>query len=177
MILAVLLLYIYPISESFERQDDVSYVVAFRTVTNFVDSVRNKGYITPTMYNEFHEQLHATGNTYDVQMEHYHKKYDPVYQDNLFDPTQPSTFQGDFQVNDDGFYNEQIFKVLFPDNADPKDSKTRRYRMSVGDLFKVTVVNTNRTNATVLRDILNNGNSPTEKIVIPYGGMVQNEDY
>jgi hypothetical protein len=53
----------------------------------------------------------------------------------------------------------------------------RRYTMSTGDFFKVTVVNTNRTNATLIRDFLNNGNTATEKIVIPYGGMVENEDY
>jgi hypothetical protein len=173
LILTILLLYFFPISEAYERQDDISYMVALRTVTEFTDSVRNKGYITPTMYNDFFNQLQTTGNTFDVKMEHYHKKYTPVYTD----PTDPLTFQKKITVDYDGFYTPQIMKRLFPDDGKAIDDVNRRYTMSTGDFFKVTVVNTNRTNATLIRDFLNNGNTATEKIVIPYGGMVENEDY
>ncbi|MBL0385852.1 hypothetical protein JJB07_04240 [Tumebacillus sp. ITR2] len=171
LILAVLLLYFYPMSEGFERQDDISYMVALKAVTTFTDSVRNKGYISPQMYNDFFTELQTTGNTFDVKMEHQHKRYDPT----IPDPSNPT--QDKYVINYDEFYTQQIMDLMFPDNTTGIDDPSRRYEMQAGDYFKVTVVNTNKTAATLMRDFLNNGSSDTEKIVIPYGGMVLNEDY
>lgn len=143
-----------------------------RAVTSFVDAVRDKGYISPTMYNDFVQAIHATGNTFDIQMEHGYKRYDPVYDD----PTRPETFKGDYAVHYDMFYNAQILPALFPDTQAGKNDSTRRYRLAVGDTFYVMVKNTNRTNGTILHDFLNNAGSIEPKIFIPYGGMVRNED-
>ncbi|WP_145950138.1 hypothetical protein [Paenibacillus sp. Y412MC10] len=175
LILAIILLYVFPLDDSASKQDDVSYMIAFKSVTTFVDSVRNKGYITPTMYNEFFDELHSTGNSYDIQMQHRHKTYDPNY-DNMSNPTNP-TFLGGFSLDYDEFYNEQILDVLFPDNTKKVDDTSRWYKLSKGDYFTVTIKNTNRTPSQVLRDFITNGNDTTAKIYIPYGGMVNNEDY
>jgi hypothetical protein len=171
LLLAILVLYMWPISSSLNKQDDVSEIVVLNSVTNFVDSVRDKGTITPKMYNEFVDRIMLTGNTYDVQMEHKHKRYDPNYNN-------AGTFVGGFTVNYEGFYNAQINKVLFPNSSDSIDSPNRVYKLAAGDFFSVTVKNTNRTTATLINDILSQTiNSPNSKIVIPYGGMVLNEDY
>lgn len=172
LILAILLLFIWPISSALDKQDDVSQLVVTNAVTKFVDSVRDKGFITPTMYNEFADQMALTGNTYDIQMEHLHKRYDPIYND-------AGVFQGGYNVNYEGFYNAQINDKLFPRNSSDKiDSPNRVYKLAAGDFFSVTVKNTNRTPATLISDILNGTiNAPDEKIVVPYGGMVLNEDY
>ncbi len=172
VLVAILLLYIYPISAAYDQQDDVSELVVLRATTFFVDAVRDKGYITPTMYNDFMQAIQATGNSFDVQMEHGQKTYDPVYTD----PSRPDTFTGDYAVHYDTFYKTQILAVLFPISAAGKDDPARRYRMHEGDTFYVTVQNTNRTNGTILHDFLNNANSPNEKIFIPYGGVVRNEN-
>lgn len=173
LILAVLLLYIFPITHTFEEQDDISSMVAFKAVTEFVDSVRDKGYVTPTMYRDFDRRLAATGNIFEVQMEHGHKRYTPIYED----PTNQATFKNEFIVDYDNFYQSQIMGVLFPDNMLPADHSLREYRMNIGDFFQVTVRNTNKTNAAILKDFLNNGSSARHEIYIPYGGMVRNEDY
>ncbi len=89
ILLAVLLLYIYPIYTAFQQQDDISELVVLRATTAFVDAVRDKGYISPTMYTDFRQTIEATGLDFDVQMEHESKKYVPVYDD----PTRPETFQ------------------------------------------------------------------------------------
>ncbi|TKJ83707.1 hypothetical protein PaeCFBP13512_22520 [Paenibacillus sp. CFBP13512] len=169
--IAILLLFVWPIASAFSNQDDTSEIVVFNAVTKFVDSVRDKGYMTPNMYQEFENTLFLTGNTYDIQMEHLHKKYDPVYDDN-------GNFKNDFQVNDEAFYNSQINAKLFPaGNNDPTDP-ARIYKFAVGDFFSITVKNTNRTMATLMSDILyNTGDSPNGKIIVPYGGMILNEDY
>lgn len=171
VLVAVLLLYIYPLSASFDQQDDISELVALRATTAFVDAVRDKGGITPVMYNDFATALAATGNTFDIWMEHDSKKYVPVYDD----PTRPETFQGHYEVQYDAFFNAQILPVLFPNNQVAKDDPSRRYRMRAGDSFSVIVRNTNRTVGTLFFDLLNSTISPNEKIVIPYGGAVRNE--
>jgi hypothetical protein len=172
LIIAVALLYMWPISSAMDKQDDISEIVVMNAVTKFVDSVRDKGFITPTMYNEFVDQMALTGNTYDIAMEHLHKRYDPNYND-------AGVFLGGFNVNYEGFYNAQINDKLFPRNSTDKiDNPSRIYKLAAGDFFSVTVKNTNRTPGTLISDILTgNINAPNEKIVVPYGGMVLNEDY
>lgn len=171
LLIAVLLLYLYPISEAFEQQDDISELVVLKATTTFVDAVRDKGYVSPTMYNDFMEAIAATGNTFDVQMEHSSKKYVPVYDD----PTRQETFRGSYEVHYDAFYNAQILPILFPNSAAEKDDSSRRYKLRVGDTFAVTVKNMNRTPGTILFDFLNQAISPNDKIFIPYGGVVRNE--
>jgi len=172
LILAILLLFIWPISTALNKQDDISGIVIMHTVTQFVDAVRDKGFITPTMYNQFADQMALTGNTYDIQMEHQHKRYDPNYSD-------AGVFLGGYNVNYETFYNAQINDKLFPRNSSDRiDSPNRVYKLAAGDFFSVTVKNTNRTTGTLINDILTGSiNAPNEKIVIPYGGMVLNEDY
>lgn len=179
LILAILLLYFFPLSEGYERQDDISYMVALKAVTNFTDAVRNKGYIDPQMYEDFFNELQKSGNTFDVEMVHQRKRYDPDYNHAMYNPyTNPTPApNGTFVVSYSETYNQQILATLFPDNYLAKDDPDRVYKLYVGDYFKVTVVNTNKTGASLMRDFLNNGSSSTEKIVIPYGGMVLNEDH
>lgn len=171
VLIALLLLYLYPLSAAFDQQDDISELVALRATTSFVDAVRDKGGITPAMYYDFMAALAATGNSFVVEMEHGSKKYVPVYDD----PTRPETFRGIYEIHFDSYYDAQILPVLFPDNTLARDDPSRRYRMRAGDSFSVTVRNTNRTAGTLVFDMLNNTISPNEKIVIPYGGMVRNE--
>lgn len=71
--LIISLMIMYPLYQAAERHDDQMQTVVHLTVTEFVDAVRTKGYISPQMYLEFNEKLGATGNLYDVKMEHRHK--------------------------------------------------------------------------------------------------------
>jgi len=173
-LLAVALMFVYPAAEAYRKQDDLSRLVVYNAVTQFVDAVRNKGYLTPAMYQDFRQEIEATGNVFDVQMEHLHKKYTPVYTD----AANPDTFQNDVDVSYEGFYTTDILSVIYPDNTLPKDHEARRYRMNVGDFFKVTVKNVNRTAGTIMMDFVSgsiSGDAPV--LAFPYGGMVLNEDY
>ncbi|WP_068782419.1 hypothetical protein [Paenibacillus sp. GM2] len=187
ILLAVALLFGYPLYQQAQRHDELSQLVVHTAVTEFVDAVRTKGYITPAMYLDFNRKLGATGNQYDIQMEHLHKRYNPSYSE----PADPSSFQNDFDVYFNGHYTGEIMATLFPDNTEPLNSKQRRYPkpdadlngsgadpMTVGDFFTVKVKNVNRTMATVLFDFFTSGNTGSNtKIYIPYGGMIINEDY
>ncbi|WP_211747850.1 hypothetical protein [Paenibacillus sp. Marseille-Q4541] len=172
-LLAVLLLYIYPAAEAASRQDELSQLTVYNTVTRFVDAVRTKGYLTPTMYDEFHRELSLTGNTYNIELEHLHKKYVPEYTD----PSNQTEFTGKFDVVMDGYYNEQIMPVLYPDNELPVHDSSRRYILTSGDSFRVAVQNTNRTPAVIFQEWLHFGAESASKVAASYGGMVLNEDY
>jgi len=170
-IIAILIMGIWPIYTAYNSQDSSSRIIVMNTVSKFVDSVRDKGYMTPKMYQDFEDQLFLTGNTYDIQMEHLHKRYDPVYNDE-------GTFQDSYKTDYEGFYNTQINNKLFPPGNENMSDPSRVYRFTKGDFFSISVKNTNRTMATLMSDMLFNAtNAPNEKIVIPYGGMILNEDY
>lgn len=174
VLIALALLYIYPAAEAAKRQDELAQLVVYNAVTQFVDAVRMKGYITPVMYQDLLDEMNVTGNSYEVILEHQHKKYHPNY----LDAANPGTFQDSFDVYFLGTHHEMIMAKLFPDNSLPKDSLDRRYQMMVGDFVKVKVKSTNRTAALVLSDFVNGSNSADRvAVAFSYGGMVINEDY
>lgn len=174
VVVACGLMYVWPTQNNYEDQDKIAYNIAYKSATTFADSVRNKGYITPKMYTDFNNELSATDNIYDIQMEHDRKRYNPIYTD----PANPATFQGKFEVYYDGFYTDKIMSTLFPTNSLPVTDTSRKYYLQSGDYFYVTIKNKNFTKATLVSDFLTNSNTgdPT-RIYIPYGGMVNNEDY
>ncbi|PQP81806.1 hypothetical protein C0Q44_19190 [Paenibacillus sp. PCH8] len=173
VLLAVLLLYVYPAAETADRQDDIARMTATQNVTRFVDSVRTKGYISPRMFAEFEEQLAQTGNVYEVSMEHLHKKYVPHYTD----PIVTNSFAGTYEVVQDGYYSAQIRERLFPSSgAASVDDLVRRYKLTTGDFFTVTLKNSNRTPSMLIREWLS-GTAQASAVFIAYGGMVLNEDY
>ncbi|MEC0371502.1 hypothetical protein [Paenibacillus chibensis] len=174
VLLAVALLFIYPAAEAYRKQDDVSRIIVNNAVTQFVDAVRNKGYLSPVMYQDFVNEMAASGNEMEIQMEHLHKQYTPVYTD----ASDPNTFQHEFDVSYAGYYTADIMSVLFPDNETPKDRDIRKYKMNAGDFFKVTIRNPNRTPGTIMMDFVTGSDSGVAPaMAYRYGGMVLNEDY
>ncbi|MCM3130500.1 hypothetical protein PUW24_00055 (plasmid) [Paenibacillus urinalis] len=172
--IALILMMLYPLYQSTVRHDNQIQTVVHQTVTEFVDAVRTKGYISPEMYLQFNKKLGETGNVYDVTLEHMHKKYNPVYSD----PANPATFQNSFDTYYEGHYTEEIMKVLFPETNIPADNDSRKYKLALNDFITVSVKNKNRTMSTIMQDFILVGNSgDVPKIYMNYGGMVLNEDY
>lgn len=173
VILFVVLIF-YAVYQNYKVQDDLAYQNAYHAVTDFVDNVRSKGYITPKMYEDFQRELELGSYTFNVEMKHQQKIYTPVYAD----PNDESSFKNEFVIDYDEYYKSQIEKVLFDEsNSIPKNK--RMYKLQEGDFFEMSVVNLHKTNATMLLDFLtaNTLGSDSSTIVIPYGGMVLNEDY
>lgn len=78
ILISVLILFILPLYITFEKIDDISYSLALKITSNFVDNVTAKGYVSKEMYNDFVTKLSVTGNVYDVKMEHLSRKYEPI---------------------------------------------------------------------------------------------------
>ncbi len=146
MILAVILMFIFPIMDTWERQDDISYMSVYANVVEFVDSVRNLGYITPTMYSQFLQSINATGNRYEVTLEHRKRIY---------------------QI--DGYMN--VYTTSIEEVLNNGDNYTD---MEAGDYFYVSVKNTNKTQSTLMKELIFASRQETFKIGVPYGGMIRN---
>lgn len=159
-----------PTYQSYQKEEDLVYQVAKQAVTDFVDNVRTKGYITPQMYEDFQMELGIGTTLFRTEMVHEQKVYTPIY-------TDTNTFTGQYTVDYDEYYWEQIQKFLFDEtNVIPK--KDRMYKLQQGDFFSVHIENMTKTKSTMLFDFLTGGaGGNDDAISIPYGGMVLNEDY
>ena len=78
IIIAVAIFFILPVYIAYEKKDDISYALALKITTDFVENVNSRGYISADMYNSFISELSVTQNTYDIYLEHTAKKYNPV---------------------------------------------------------------------------------------------------
>ena len=70
VIVAIFIMFIFPLLDTWELQDNLSYATTYATVVDFVDTVRNVGYISPDVYNAFESRLGMTGNTFSIRIEH-----------------------------------------------------------------------------------------------------------
>ena len=56
ILISILILFILPLYIAFEKMDDISYSLALKITSNFVDNVTAKGYLTTITYQGFQSQ-------------------------------------------------------------------------------------------------------------------------
>lgn len=162
VILIVILMFFFPLLDSFERMDDLSYMTVYSATVKFVDAVRNTGHITPAMYTEFMQMIDATGNTYVVEMVHRQENYYPS----------PIASGDPIKLYDEN-YTSQILNVMTGGVAG--GAIVNNYdNFKVGDYFYVSVKNTNYTPATTMKNALMGQLVDSTTIMVPYGGMIRN---
>lgn len=173
--IVVFLLFIYPIKNELERQDETSRIYVLNKTIGFVDSVRNLGYISPDMYENYLSELATTGNLYKVELEHAKLEYIPVMEYNsatgLYE-TQPGEFQKSYMDTGTEAIEECLFPVTYPP-APPLLGHP--YEMRMGDYFTVNIVNQNKTMATRIQEMVYGRGISPEKIFVTYGGMIKDE--
>ena len=69
IVLAAVLMFVFPLMTMSDRTDDVSQLAVETATTEFVDDVRSTGKLSMDKYSQFVEEISATGNSYDVEME------------------------------------------------------------------------------------------------------------
>lgn len=143
LIISILIMFLFPLMDTWDLQDNLSYVTTYATVVDFVDTVRNTGYISPEVYYAFETKLETTGNTFDVTMEH-------------------RKFIEDVSNYQNVYTNDIMAKI----------SSGTNYELDKYDYFYVTVKNTNKTQATVIREFLFANEETSFKIGVAYGGIV-----
>lgn len=157
-ILAIIIMFIFPVYIAYEKKDDISYALAVRYTQDFVDKVRSKGYLTQELYQDYVTHLMATGNTYSVDLEHKHVR---------FDPSNTDVGQASAAVRSEEIYSTEHILNFMEKNEEHK------YVMNVGDNFNVKIKNTNVTTATVIYNIVTvNMSSNNVRIHADYGGRI-----
>ena len=126
-----------------ERNDDIAQLGIQTATVEFVDNVASTGKITLDDYSKFMQQLGATGNSYDVDLEV------KVLDEN---PGKKTTWAVTDKIGENVYYSvytSQIEKEL-GFGIDGKDNGT--YPLKEGDIFTVSVKNTNTTISQMLRN-------------------------
>ncbi len=110
ILIAVIIFFLLPLYIAFEKKDDISYSLALRITTNFVENVKSKGYLSKEMYDNYISRLAVTGNVYDIKLEHVAKKYNPVIYSYNDDYSEVKA-KFDYNMYKDQFENGEINSV------------------------------------------------------------------
>lgn len=173
-LLCAILMLLFPLMTVLDRQDDITYNIVLTECNRFVDACRDTGYITPKMYSEFTNRIISTGNTYDIKLSHIKRSVNPSYKQ----INGILSFTGEYQITHVNYNEHTVLGVLFPYNSILSEhDKSRRYDMSMGDLFFVEVKNKGKTMATAIRDMMMFRHTDNPGIYVRSGGMVRNEAY
>ena len=156
--LAAVLMFVFPLMTMSDRTDDVSQLTVETATTEFVDEIRSTGKITTDKYSKFLENIEATGNTYNVEMQV------QILDEN---PGKKTTQTTKDKIGENVYYSvytSQIEDVL---------NNGQTYKLKEGDIVSVSVKNTNQTLAQQLKNFFYAvvGND-TYTIAASHGGIV-----
>ena len=159
ILLAAILMFIFPMMSVAERSDDVSQLSVQTAVNEFVDNSRTTGKITIENYSKLVNKLNATGNAYEIEMEV------KLLDENVGKKTAWTQSQVIGENTYYSVYTSQIMDVIGQDNTS--------YKMKEGDIFSVKVKNTGKTLAQMMRGVFYSINgSDTYQIAAQHAGAV-----
>lgn len=132
--LAAILMFVFPLMSMSDRTDDVSQLAVQTATTEFVDDVRTTGKLSLTKYNNFVQEISATGNTYDVEMEV------QVLDEN---PGKKASQTETTKIGENVYYTLYTTQIL--ESLQNTNNGNSAYQLKEGDMFSVSVKNTNTT--------------------------------
>lgn len=138
ILLAAILMFIFPLLSMSERGDDISQLSVATATTDFVDNARAVGKITLEEYSKLISTIYATGNSYDVELEV------KVLDENV---GKKSAWTEGTVIGENVYYSiytSQIVESL---------EKNGVYAMKEGDIFSASVKNTNKTMSQTIRGV------------------------
>lgn len=162
IVLAAVLMFIFPLMTMSDRTDDVSQLSVETATTEFVDDVRTTGRLSIDKYNTFVQTLAATGNSYEVEMEL------QVLDEN---PGKKTTQTESTKIGENVYYTMYTSQIL--DTINPSSGQTKTLALKEGDIFSTSVRNTNTTMSQQLKNFFYSvtGND-TYVIAAEHGGIV-----
>ena len=137
--LAAILMFIFPLMSTADRTDDISTQAVDTATTEFVDEIRSTGKITQDNYDAYVQTISSTGNSFEVEIEV------QILDDN---PGKKVTEAEATKVGENYYYSQYTSQIL-----DTVNSEGVMF-LKEGDIVTVTVRNTNRTIATILKDFV-----------------------
>lgn len=160
ILLAAILMFIFPLLSVSERNDDISQLSVAAATAEFVDNSRSIGKITSDNYSKLISTINATGNSYDVEMEV------KVLDENI---GKKSAWTQGTVIGENVYYSvytSQIVEVI-------QNSENGVYTMKEGDIFSVSVKNTNKTLSQTIRGVFYSiSGSDVYSIAAQHSGVV-----
>jgi hypothetical protein len=138
ILLAAVLMFIFPLLSISERSDDISQLSVQTATAEFVDNARSVGKITMDEYSKLISTINATGNSYDVELEV------KVLDENI---GKKSEWTQGTVIGENSYYSiytSQIVETLEKDGV---------YAMKEGDILSASVKNTNKTLSQTIRSV------------------------
>lgn len=132
IVLSVILMFIFPLLTMADRTDDVSQLTVDIATVEFVDEVRTTGIITKSEYEKFTSNIATTGNTYNIELEVSVKDENPGRKMTM-----------DSSTNDD--IGENVYYSIYTSQIMDSIKNNGEYILKEGDVFSVSVKNTNQT--------------------------------
>lgn len=139
IVLAAILMFIFPLMTVSERSDDVSQLSVQSATTQYVDSIRTTGKMTMAQYDKFVQTINATGNTFDVEIEL------KILDENPAKKTAQVSYT---KIGENVYYSKYTSQIM---NDLRKNSQIK---LKEGDIVSVSVRNTNTTVSQLLRNFL-----------------------
>lgn len=135
--IAVVALFIVPVMATANQNDKITQTSVQTIVTEFVNTSAREGKITEENYDDFIQKLHATGNTYSVELEV------QVLDDNPGKKGENKNVIG-----------ENIYYSVFKNDIESKIKSDHAYYLKKGDYVKAKVQNSNVTFGTQFKNFL-----------------------
>ena len=158
ILLAAVLMFIFPLLSVSERSDDISQLSVASATAEFVDNSRSIGKITMDNYTTLISKINATGNSYDVELEV------KVLDENI---GKKSAWTQGTVIGENVYYSvytSQIVERL-------KDKGV--YTMKEGDIISASVKNTNKTLSQTIRGVFYSlSGSDVYSIMAQHSGIV-----
>ena len=160
--LAAVLMFVFPLMTMSDRTDDVSQLTVETATTEFVDDVRTTGKLSMDKYSKFVENISATGNAYEIEMEA------KILDEN---PGQKTTQAQSTKIGENVYYSMYTSQIL--DTINPSSGVTKILALKEGDIFSTNVKNTNTTLSQQLKNFFYSvtGND-TYTIAAEHAGIV-----
>jgi len=156
--LAGILMFIFPLMEVLQRQDDIVQGSVQAITERFVADVNNERVLTEDRLAKFQQEIDATGNRYVIALEH------KVADEN------PGKKSQDVAKDKQG---ERVYYSKFTDQIEEVLDDEGKYNLKQGDFFSVSVLITNKTMAETLQSFIFGNNEANYKIIAQASGMVR----
>lgn len=134
--LAAILMFIFPLMAVAERSDDISQLAVQTTTSEFVDEVRTTGSLSLEDYSKFVQEI-SVGHSFDVEMTLQVLDENPGVKTTQADMTK---------------IGENIYYTQYTSQIENSLRTNDEITMKEGDIFSVTVKNTDLTIAQSLRN-------------------------
>ena len=158
IMLAAILMFVFPLLSVAERNDDISQLAVQTATVKFVDDIRSTGKLTLNNYDAYVQKLAATGNSYDIEMEH------KILDEN---PSKKVTWAKSKKIGENVYYSKFTSQIL------DTFSTNNEYVLNEGDIFSVSVKNTNTTLSQMLRNFFYSvTGAGTPQVEATHAGMV-----